>query len=110
MNRWFLNGYGNQGGRTELNLNAAQKLSDKVSTGVLLHGNIRPIEVNGNGDEFLDFPTGHMVNAVNRWKFTNNKGWEGQLGMRAIDEEKRGGQIDREIGFPYQLGWNTAAI
>ncbi len=107
MNRWFLNGYGNQGGRTELNLNAAQKLSDKVSTGVLLHGNIRPIEVNGNGDEFLDFPTGHMVNAVNRWKFTNNKGWEGQLGMRAIDEEKRGGQIDREIGFPYQLGWNT---
>ncbi|NQV51910.1 MAG: TonB-dependent receptor [Flavobacteriales bacterium] len=107
MNRWFLNGYGNQGGRTELNLNASQKLSDKVSTGVLLHGNIRPIEVNGNGDEFLDFPTGHMVNAVNRWKFTNNKGWEGQLGMRAIDEEKRGGQIDQEIGFPYELGWNT---
>jgi outer membrane receptor for ferrienterochelin and colicin len=27
--------------------------------------------------------------------------------MRAIDEEKRGGQIDQEIGFPYELGWNT---
>lgn len=107
MNRWFVNGYGNQGGRTELNVNAAQKLSDKVSTAVLLHGNMRPIEVNGNGDEFLDFPTGHMVNALNRWKFTNNKGWEGQVGMRAIDEEKRGGQVAQEIGFPYELGWNT---
>lgn len=105
--RWFLNGYANQGGRTELNLLTSHKLSDKVSTGFLLHGNLRPLEVNGNGDSFLDFPTGHSVNLLNRWKFSNNKGWMGQVGMRVIQEERQGGQSENEISNPYRLGWQT---
>ena len=54
--QWFVNGYANQGGRTELNVNAAHRLNDKVSTGVLLHGNLRPFEIDGNNDGFMDFP------------------------------------------------------
>ena len=107
MKRWFINGYGNQGGRSELNLQASQRLGEKVSTALLLHGDARPFEVNGNGDSFLDFPTGHMLNGVNRWYFTNNKGWNGQMGVRVIDEEKRGGQTEQVVGTPYLLGWNT---
>ena len=105
--RWFINGYANQGGRSELNVNLSHKLNDKVATGLLMHGNIRPIEVNGNGDSFLDFPTGQMVNAINRWKFNNQKGWEGQVGVRVLEEEKRGGQSTKGFGIPYTLGWNT---
>jgi len=107
MDRWFVNGYANQGGRTELNVNLSQKLNEKVSTGLLLHGNIRPFEVNGNGDSFLDFPVGETFNVLNRWKFNNQKGWEGQLGAQAINEERRGGQVSNEFVIPYQLGWKT---
>jgi len=107
MDRWFVNGYANQGGRTELNVNVSQKINDKVSTGLLLHGNVRPFEVNGNGDSFLDFPVGQTFNLLNRWKFTNLKGWEGQVGAPAINEERTGGQSDNELTNPYKLGWNT---
>lgn len=105
--RWFLNGYANQGGRTELNLMTAHQVTKKVSTGLLMHGNVRPIEVNANGDSFLDFPTGHSVNVLNRWRFNNYKGWEGQLGARIIQEERAGGQSVSEVTNPYRLGWQT---
>lgn len=104
---WFLNGYANQGGRTELNANVAHVINEKVSTAALIHGNIRPMEVNQNGDSFLDFPTGYMVNALNRWKFNSNKGLMGQVGVRALKEERQGGQSESEFTNPYTLGWNT---
>jgi outer membrane receptor for ferrienterochelin and colicins len=106
---WFVNGYLNQGGRSELNLQSALKLNEKVATGFLVHGNIRPIEVNGNGDSFLDFPTGRMINALNRWKFTNGKGWEGQFGARIIDESMRGGQSSG-FGQRYGVGWDVRRL
>lgn len=109
--RWFLNGYMNQGGRTELNAITTHKLSNKISTGFLLHGNVRPFEVNGNGDSFLDFPTGHMVTGINRWKFDNKKGWEGMLGIRLLSEDRDGGQRMSELAIPnYELGWETERV
>ncbi|MDC1221521.1 TonB-dependent receptor [Salibacteraceae bacterium] len=106
--RWFLNGYANQGGRTELNINAAQRVSDRVSTGVLLHGNLRPFEVDGNNDGFMDFPSGYQLNAINRWRFEQRNGWEGQAGANILTEDRQGGQLSSETAVPkYQLGWNT---
>ncbi|MEX2597623.1 MAG: carboxypeptidase-like regulatory domain-containing protein [Salibacteraceae bacterium] len=105
--RWFLNGYANQGGRTELNLTTAHTINEKVSTGFLVHGDLRPIEVNTNGDSFLDFPTGYNVNAINRWKFNNNKGLGGQIAGRILKEEKNGGQSATELLNPYQVNWKT---
>jgi outer membrane receptor for ferrienterochelin and colicins len=108
----FVNAYVNQGGRTELNVDAAHKFNEKVSTMVLVHGNMRPIEVDGNNDGFLDFPTGQQINVVNRWKFTNNKGWEGQLAGRGIVEDRTGGQYfgapeDTAAPQPYKVHWKT---
>ena len=61
LEKWFLNGYANQGGRTELNFAGAQRLNDNVSTGLLLHGNLRPLDIDNNKDGFLDFPTGLSI-------------------------------------------------
>ena len=106
--QWFVNGYANQGGRTELNVNAAHRLNDKVSTGVLLHGNLRPFEIDGNNDGFMDFPNGYQLNAINRWRFQSHKGWEGQAGANVLTEDRQGGQLSSETAVPkYQLGWNT---
>ena len=76
--RWFLNGYGSQGGRTELNIATAHKLNKHVSTGVLAHANIRPLDIDNNNDGFLDFPKGQQFNVINRWRFQSHKNWEGQ--------------------------------
>ena len=106
--KWFLNGYVNQGGRTELNLNTAHKISEKVQTGFLLHGNMRPIEIDGNKDGFLDFPTGYQLNGINRWKFNNFKGWEGQVGTNVLTEDRSGGQVTVENAInPYSVNWKT---
>ncbi len=106
--RWFINGYGNQGGRTELNVNATQRVSEKVSTVVLLHGSLRPLEIDGNNDGFIDFPSGYHLNAINRWRFEQRNGWEGQAGVNVLTEDRQGGQLSSETAAPkYQLGWNT---
>jgi outer membrane receptor for ferrienterochelin and colicins len=106
--RWFINGYGNQSGRTELNVNATQRVSEKVSTGVLLHGSLRPLEIDGNNNGFMDFPIGYQLNAINRWRFEQRNGWEGQVGVNVLTEDRQGGQLSSENAVPkYQLGWNT---
>lgn len=112
--RWFINGYGNQGGRSELNVSLKQKVSDKVSTGLLAHGSIRPFEIDGNEDGYLDFPTGNHINVLNRWRFNSHKGWEGQAGVRVLSEEMIGGQTafnadayDFTPVGAYGLGWQT---
>jgi outer membrane receptor for ferrienterochelin and colicins len=108
----FVNAYVNQGGRTELNIDAAHRFNEKVSTMLLVHGDIRPIEVDGNNDGFLDFPTGQQINVVNRWKFKGKKGWASQIGARGIIEDRSGGQFSTEpedstLAQPFNVNWST---
>jgi hypothetical protein len=106
--RWFLNGYGSQGGRTELNIATAHKLNKHVSTGVLAHANVRPLDIDNNNDGFLDFPKGQQFNVINRWRFQSHKNWEGQAGINVLTEDRQGGQIASEkITNPYRIGWTT---
>lgn len=111
MDPIFVNAYVNQGGRTELNVDLNHKFSDKVSSALLIHGNMRPFELDNNEDGFLDFPTGQQVNITNRWKFSNNKGWEGQLNGRILSENRHGGEIpklENPSGYsPFEVNWNT---
>ena len=60
----FLNGYVNQSGRTEVNMNYTAMAGEKWATTVLLHGSARPFKMDQNGDSFLDFPTGRQLNAI----------------------------------------------
>lgn len=93
----FLNVYGNRSGRTELNFINTQKLSEKWSTTLMLHGNTRPFEQDRNEDGFMDFPMQNQINVVNRWKFNSGKGLMSQFGVHYVKDEKEGGQTSEKI-------------
>ena len=93
--RLFANAYINDFGKTDLNLNLAQKLGSKWSTGILLHDdflNNQKLDVNNDG--FRDLPTGNLFSALNRWKFDNGKGWLMQFGVKALIDKRTGGDVN----------------
>ncbi len=94
----YLNGYINQSGRSEANLNYTAMAGKKWATTFLLHGSTRPWAMDQNDDSFLDFPTGTQLNGINRWVFNNGKGLLGQFGIKLLSDSKYGGQsgFDRE--------------
>lgn len=106
----YANGYVNSMGKTDLNLNLAQKLSDKWSMGLLLHDDFLYNKTDFNKDSFRDLPTGNQFSGVGRWKFDNAKGFMLQFGAKALIDEKTGGQMDYTKDHQsslYGLGINT---
>jgi len=90
----FLNVFGNQGGRMEVNAISGFKVSNKVSSGVLFHASTIPFVWDNNEDGFADIPNGQQFNLTNRWHFKNDNGWEGQIGFTGIQDVRNGGQTD----------------
>lgn len=90
----YANGYVNSMGKTDLNLNLAQKLGEKWSMGLLLHDDFLYNKTDFNGDGFRDLPTGNQFSAVGRWKFDNLKGFMLQFGAKALVDDKTGGEMD----------------
>lgn len=111
---FFSNVYVNDQGKTDLNFNIAQKINAKWSTGLLLHGdffNNRNLDFNKDG--FRDLPTGHLLTAMNRWKYDDGKGFMTQFGFKILNDQKTGGQVDFDPSKDkfttnhYGLGINT---
>jgi outer membrane receptor for ferrienterochelin and colicin len=89
----FVNAYANLNGRLELNTHFNQKISDKWSTGLYLHGNQRTVEVDNNDDGFFDVPLSNQINIQNRWQYQNpEKGWVSFFNLRYLNDEKQVGQ------------------
>lgn len=94
--RVFANVYGNHQGRYEGNLVLAQDLNKTWSTALLLHSSARTHKLDQNNDGFMDMPQTYQHNAINRWKFDNQKGLVGQIGIKAMVESRVGGQMQYE--------------
>ncbi len=95
----FFNVYGNNMGRTDINLNLAHQFNERWSTGLLLHDNFmynRYMNFSNNG--FRDIPVGNLFSAVNRWKYEDGKGFILQFGFKFLSDERTGGQIDFDPG------------
>lgn len=93
--RLFINLYGSMNGRLELNTHLNTKVSDKWSTGLYLHGNLRDQKFDKNGDTFLDVPLKKQVNIMNRWQYTNpEKGLVSFINLRYLTDTNQSGQID----------------
>lgn len=102
--RLFFNLYGNDMGRTDINLNLAHKINDKWSTGFLLHDNFmfnKHLNFSNNG--FRDIPAGNIFSGINRWKYENGHGLLVQFGLKYFKDDRTGGQI----GFDPQQDRNT---
>jgi outer membrane receptor for ferrienterochelin and colicins len=109
----FLNGYLNQSGRSEANVNLTLMAGKKWATTFLLHGSARPFDMDQNGDNFLDFPVGSQFNMINRWVFNSGTGWLAQFGVKALRDTKLGGEsgfdpaLDRFTTNRYGFEINT---
>ncbi|MBD0777211.1 TonB-dependent receptor [Maribacter sp. ANRC-HE7] len=91
----FVNGYGNQNGRYELNTHFNKKLTEKWSSGLYIHANRRDEKEDNNGDGFLDAPLANQINVMNRWQYQNPEtGWVSFINVRFLKDEKQVGQTD----------------
>jgi outer membrane receptor for ferrienterochelin and colicins len=91
----FVNAYASMNGRLELNTHLNQKVSDKWSTGLYIHGNLRQTEFDNNEDGFLDVPLAQQLNVMNRWQYTDaENGWVSFLNFRYLNDEKLSGQTN----------------
>ena len=99
----FVNAYAGVNGRLELNTHINQKVSDKWSTGLYLHGNLRNQKFDKNDDSFLDVPLKEQINVMNRWKYYGTEGLEGQLGAWYINDQRVGGQMGYEPSIAQNL-------
>ncbi|KKO04780.1 hypothetical protein LCGC14_0080910 [marine sediment metagenome] len=94
-NAVFVNGYANQNGRYELNTHFNKKLTDKLSTGLYIHGNTRTQKEDDNNDGFLDAPLGEQINVMNRWQYQDvETGFVSFLNVRFLNDEKQVGQVN----------------
>ncbi len=109
----YANMYVNESGRSEVNLNVTNKLSDTWSGTLLLHTAVRPFEMDKNKDSFLDDPVGSNLMALNRWQFHNKKGWEGQFGIKSIYLDNKAGQSRKFLENhqqPYEVNMTTERL
>ena len=94
-NAVFINAYGNENGRYELNTHFNKKLNDKWSTGIYIHGNKRTQKEDDNGDGFLDAPLANQLNVMNRWQYQDaENGWVSFFNVRFLNDEKQVGQTN----------------
>ena len=109
----YFNAYGNQHGKLEANAVSGIKLNDKWSTGIFLHGENLSHKIDDNGDSFLDMPLIRQVNFFNRWKYSSGHHIVTQFGLKVLDEDRTGGQMDfskdmvRDTANPYGIDIKT---
>lgn len=106
--KFHLNAYTNDAGKTELNLNGAHSFNDSLSTMILFHGENLSREIDDNGDQFLDIPKIRQVNFMNRWNYHTPKAHR-TLDLKILDEQRNTGQLGVDInntatGYGIQLG------
>ena len=88
----FINGFAGSSGRIEGNANGVIPINDKWKTAILAHASSNSYKNDHNDDGFLDEPLTTRYSFMNRWEFRPNKQWITQFGVKALDEERTGGQ------------------
>lgn len=114
LERYYFNVFQSTHFKTDLNANAATHLNENLSTMILAHVDFNQKAMDDNGDAFKDQPNVKQFNIINRWKYQSFKGYESQIGVQILNEERRGGQIsdvnDNSVGNqhnPYQINIDT---
>ncbi len=89
----MFNAYANSQGRYEGNLHYGLKASEKVSSVLLAHYSTQLMSVDKNGDSFVDMPMTTQYNMMNRWTIDKPNKYCIQLGIKALYEDREGGQV-----------------
>jgi outer membrane receptor for ferrienterochelin and colicin len=91
--RFYLNVFGEDNSNAEVNTFYKQKLNDKWSSILMLHGNYLNRNNDVNKDGWLDMPHSKEFNVYKRWQYHSGKKLESQLGFKFIYDHRFGGQI-----------------
>lgn len=96
---FFLNIYTNSELKGEINTKANIKITDRLYTGLYLHGSYfgRELDHLGN-DGFMDYPKQSQFNILNRWQY-EGKGYHSSTIINYLHERRTGGQLgfDRDM-------------
>lgn len=89
---------------TEVNLAGNYSFTPHWSTALLTHFSTDLMEMDGNGDAFLDRPKTRQYNVLNRWMYLTDH-FQTQIGGRFLHEQLDGGQTSRlQLPNPYKIG------
>lgn len=83
-----------QAGRSETDLMYRWDLNKYVSTSAFGRLALYPGMQDNNDDGFMDMSSGSQYSFMNRWQFYTDKGFEGQLNLSAMQDNKQAGQVD----------------
>ncbi len=88
--------------KTDLNLASSLQLDEmgKWSTAILAQIDGNFMNMDHNGDTFLDDPRGGMAALSNRWLYYDPSGLQVRFGVRGIYDRKNGGQISEKVAGP----------
>lgn len=88
----YVNLFGSTTERGEANIHWNKNWTEKLSTGVILHGSTTRGEFDKNGDTFLDQQTKQSLNGLFR-SFYRTDNFSTQLNLQVINDEREGGQL-----------------
>lgn len=89
---FFLNLFASDAGRYEANIHLNRKLTDKWSTGLLLHGSTQQSEFDHDDDTFMDMPQKRQLNGLYRL-FYEGEIICGQINVQGIMDRRESGQM-----------------
>ena len=99
----YLNAYQNRFGRTELNLQSGQRLSERWHMGTFLAGAGVYGNIDNNNDGFRDQVLSNTFNLLQRFSYQGPR-MEAQLGIQAYADDKTGGQMSFSKQNPVGFG------
>jgi outer membrane receptor for ferrienterochelin and colicin len=94
MDKLLLNGYVNQGGRFEANVNVRIDVGKDLGTALLIHGSTNRIKHDRNQDGFLDMPLSNQGVLLNRWELRKDNGFHFEVGIKGTWINKTGGELN----------------
>lgn len=101
--RLFVNVYGNDMNRLEMNLNSTQQWHQNIHATTLIHGNYQDVHLDANKDGFRDIPAGKQINMMQRWAYSDSRGWSAQWGGNWLWDSKQAGTIDHHATPTYAI-------
>ena len=101
---FFLNLFWSDDMRMEANITSATQVSDKLWTGLLLHGSTEPKEHDKHDNGFMGMPKTQQINLFNRWMFEDwERGIESRTGIKFLVDERKGGQMSDKGDNRYRI-------
>lgn len=97
--RLFINIYGNDMYRLEINMNSTQQWHPKIHATTFFHGNTQESHMDANKDGFRDIPAGKQINVMQRWTYADTLGWTAQWGGNWLWDTRQAGTFDHQ-SFP----------